>query len=79
MSRKRKLQLTVDERAYQALVRLAEDSDASSLAEVIRNAISLLDWAKIQTEEGLTVGAFKEGLPAKEVVLPFLKKRTTAS
>jgi hypothetical protein len=74
-ARKRKLQLTLDENAYNTLSRLGEDSNASSLAEVIRNAIALFDWARAQEQEGFKVGAFKEGAPAKEVVLPFARPR----
>jgi hypothetical protein len=70
---KKKLQLTLDEHAYQTLERLRKDSNASSMAEVLRNAVGLFDWARVQQTEGFTVGAFKDGAPAKEVVLPFAK------
>jgi len=79
MSYKRKLQLMVDERAYETLVRLGDDSDASSLAEVIRNAISLLDWANQQVKDGFAVGAFRDGTPVKEVVLSCLHRSTEKS
>ena len=75
MSRKRKLQLTLDESAYNTLLRLERESSASSMAEVLRNAIGLFDWARVQESEGFTVGAFKDGAPVKEVVLPFLKSQ----
>lgn len=68
---KRKLQLTVDDRTYRMLLSLQEASGASSMAEVIRQAVTLFDWARFQQDEGFTVGAFKDGVPAKEVVLPF--------
>jgi len=70
---KKKLQLSLDENAYNTLLRLEKDSNASSMAEVLRNAIGLFDWARVQQQEGFAVGAFKEGVPAKEVVLPFAK------
>lgn len=72
-TRKRKLQLTLDENAYNTLLRLERESNASSMAEVLRNAIGLFDWARAQQSEGFAVGAFKAGAPAKEVVLPFAK------
>ncbi len=78
MNRKRKLQLTLDENAYNTLLRLEGDSNASSMAEVLRNAIALFDWARVQEQEGYTVGAFKEGALAKEVVLPFSKPQRKA-
>ncbi len=70
----RKVTLTIDDDAYQVLLQLQKASNASSLAEVLRNAVGLLDWARIQCAEGLTVGAFKDGSPSKELVLPFPKK-----
>lgn len=72
---KKKLQLTLDENAYNTLVRLQKDSNASSMAEVLRNAVGLFDWARVQVQQGLTVGAFKDGAPAKEVVLPFARPK----
>lgn len=73
--RKRKLQITVDERAYNILKHLESESGASSLSEVIRMAVVLLDWARIQRDDGYTVGAFKDGRPAKEVMLSFLPRK----
>jgi hypothetical protein len=64
-----KLQLTLDENAYNTLVSLQKASDASSLAEVLRNAVGLLKWARIQQANGYTVGALKDGVPVKAIKL----------
>lgn len=71
---KKKLQLTLDENAYNTLVRLQTESNASSMAEVLRNAVGLFDWARERASQGFTVGAFKDGAPVKEVILPFPKR-----
>jgi hypothetical protein len=64
-----KLQLTLDENAYNTLVSLQKASDASSIAEVLRNAVGLLEWARIQQANGYTVGALKDGVPVKAIKL----------
>jgi len=64
-----KLQLTLDENAYNTLVSLQKASDASSFAEVLRNAVGLLEWARIQQANGYTVGALKNGVPVKAIKL----------
>jgi hypothetical protein len=64
-----KLQLTLDENAYNTLVSLQKASDASSIAEVLRNAVGLLEWARIQQANGYTVGALKNGVPVKAIKL----------
>ncbi len=69
---KKRIQIVLNKNAYQTLVRLQKDSNASSIAEVLRNAVGLYDWARAQRAEGFAVGAFRDGAPAKEVVLPFV-------
>lgn len=63
--------LTCDDRAHETLFHLARESDASSIAEVLRSALGLYDWAREKHAQGLTVGSFKDGEPARELLLPF--------
>ena len=66
-----KLQLTVDDEAYQMLLGLQEASGAKSLAVVIRQAVTLYEWSRVVSLSGHTVCSSKDGIPVSEVVLPW--------
>ena len=75
MKAEKSLNLLLNKQASDTLDLLVEASNASCDAEVIRNAIALFNWAREQMAKGLTVGAFKDGVPVTEVILPFEKKQ----
>lgn len=70
-----RLPLVVDDAMMETLDRLAVATDASDTAEVIRNAISLYEWAREQHADGYAFGAFQDdgsgGCMTREVLLPF--------
>lgn len=49
---KKRLQFLVDEKFYQALERLREQTDSDSLAEVFRDAVKAYDWMVHEISEG---------------------------
>ena len=55
--------------AYETLEELKEKTHKTSLAEVIRSALSLYRWSIEQKEEGRKVTSMK-GKEVKEVILP---------
>lgn len=65
----KKIQVSFGDAALKIISRLQNASGASSTAEVLRDALSLYDWACEQIEQGYSVGAFKAGSPVKEVVV----------
>jgi hypothetical protein len=65
-----RLNLTCDAEAVLAIERLKEATGLSD-AEVLKHAIALYEWSRVHCATGYTVGSFKEGLPAREVTLPF--------
>lgn len=69
MPKARKVQVYLDDETLAALSVVQRASGATSIAEVLRSATGLLHWAYQQVEQGYTVGTFKDGFPAKEVVL----------
>jgi len=73
----KKVQVSFDDSALAIIARLQKASGATSLAEVLRAAVGLYDWAHEQIQDGYAVGAFKEGVPVKEVVLFRQAKQTT--
>lgn len=66
---RKKIQIDLDKEALDVIARLRKAEGATSMSEVLRSALGLLDWACDQVEAGYAVGAFKEGAPVKEVVV----------
>lgn len=71
---KNRLQLVIDDNAVKVLKRLETECNASTMSEVVRHAVALLEWARVQNANGYTVGALKDGVPVREVVLPFFRE-----
>lgn len=73
----KKVQVSFDDAALSIIARLQKASGATSMAEVLRAALGMYDWALEQVEQGYSVGAFKAGAPTKEVVV-FRQSRQAA-
>lgn len=71
--KRKKLNLYLDGETVETLDRLESALDAPTKAEVIRYAISLLHWAHVQMCNNLTVGSWNDGVPAREIIIPFKK------
>lgn len=65
----KKIQVMFDEEARRGLEAIQRESGATSIAEVVRSALGLYEWALEQVAHGYTVGAFREGAPVKEIVI----------
>ncbi len=63
----RRIQFEFSAEAHNRLTRLKEETDASSYAELVRNAIRVHEWVIEQETEGNSIGLFKDGKPLKEV------------
>ena len=63
----RRIQFEFSVEAHNRLSRLKEETDASSYAELVRNAIRVYEWVVEQEKEGNSIGIFKDGKPLKEV------------
>ena len=65
----RRLQFEFSPDAYQRLERMKEQTDASSFAELVRNALRVYDWLKKTEREGYKLALIKDGEPIKSVEL----------
>jgi hypothetical protein len=65
----RRLQFEFSPDAYQRLDRMRKVSDASSFAELVRNALRVYEWVMQKKHEGYTLALVKEGEPIKSVEL----------
>jgi hypothetical protein len=66
-----RVQVNFDDGAVEVIQRLGK-ATGSDAAEVIRDALSLYDWARQQYEEGKKVASItKNGMGVMEVILPF--------
>ncbi len=65
----RKIQIGFDAEAYESLQRLRRRTGAITIAEVVRQALGLYEWAIEEADRGASVGSHKEGEPRKEIVI----------
>ncbi len=65
-----KLQIIFDPPA-QATLEALKTATGGSAAEVVRDALGLLEWARKQHEAGLTIATLSNGKPVAQVILPF--------
>lgn len=69
-----RIQLEVTEKNAQELVELKEKINISTWKELFSNALTLLDWAIKQTEQGRLVGSIDEkNMTYRELVMPCLQ------
>jgi hypothetical protein len=66
----KKVQVNFDDGALDVIDRL-KDATGSNAGDVIRDALSLYEWARQQYEEGKKVGTIADGKGVSEVILPF--------
>ena len=69
-ARRHRLQLDFSPDAYERLHRIREMSDASTNAEVVRNALRLYDWFLEQRHEGARLQVVRGDL-VKEIEILF--------
>ncbi|MBC8270136.1 MAG: hypothetical protein H8E36_15445 [Rhodospirillaceae bacterium] len=63
----RRIQFEFSPEAHNRLLRLKEETNASSYAELVRNSIRVYEWIVEQERQGNSIGVFKDGEPLKEV------------
>jgi hypothetical protein len=66
----KKVQVNFDDGALDVIDRL-KDATGSNAGDVIRDALSLYEWARQQYTEGKKVGTIADGKGVSEVILPF--------
>lgn len=67
---KHRLQFDFNEEALQELDELLKETNLPSRAELIRQALRLLQWSHSETKKGATLLIEKEG-KIREIVFPF--------
>ena len=70
VDKRHRLQLDFSPEAFERLLRIKEMSDASTNAEVVRNALRLYDWFLDQKDKGRRLQLL-EGKTVKEVEVLF--------
>jgi hypothetical protein len=66
----KKVQINFDDGAFAVIERLKEAS-GGDIGCVIRDALSLFEWARQKVDDGMVIGAIKNGTAVAEVILPF--------
>lgn len=67
-----RIQITLAPGTVNFIERMQAKTGIRSIAEVVRNALSLLNWVVNKKAEGWTIVAAREGDPiCKEVCMPF--------
>lgn len=70
----KRVQLELSDDAYETIKRLKQDLGLSSMANVLRDSLAVLDWAVDEAKEGKEVMLVSEvGERRKEAVLTFLR------
>lgn len=72
MSEDAKLRLTFDGSARRIIERLQKATGNRAFVQVVRDAIGLYAWLNERSHEGFRLALLdKDGVPVREIVLPF--------
>jgi hypothetical protein len=71
----KKVQINFDDGAFAVIERLTEAS-GSDIGGVIRDALSLYEWARQKVDDGMAIGSIKNGRAVAEVILPFKQTKS---
>jgi hypothetical protein len=67
----KKVQINFDDGALDVIERLKEATGTTTTGDVIRDALSLYEWARREYEQGRKIGTIENGRGVREVILPF--------
>lgn len=68
-AKSRRLQFEFSPDAYARLERMKEETDASSFAELVRNALRVYDWVKQKERDGYELALMKDNETVQSVKL----------